>query len=104
MFHVGDKVILNKNRVTRHVPDIKIDTNIHEIVDYELIDNVRYYVLDDFRKNFFTEDELLLAEMSGLVQGIDNTKQKMTLKQIENILGFEIELINDTTARKKKRK
>ena len=59
MFSVVDKVVINKDIVTRYIPEITIDNEIHEVIAIDIMDGVKYYVLSEYERNFFTEDELL---------------------------------------------
>lgn len=92
MFKIGDKVIINKDKVTIHIPPIEIDDKIHEIIQVDKVVDIIAYVLSGYEKNYFVGEELLSAKKSKK-QNCETTKQKMTLEQIEATLGFEIELI-----------
>ena len=92
MFKVGDLVVINKNKVTTHIPHIKIDNEVHRIIAVDRMVDMISYVLSGYEKNFFTEDELL--DISKVKDKDKPKKQKMTLEQIESTLGFEIELID----------
>lgn len=93
MFKVGDLVVINKNKVTTHIPHIKIDNEVHRIIAVDRMVDMISYVLSGYEKNFFTEDELL--DISKVEDKDKPKKQKMTLEQIESTLGFEIELIEN---------
>lgn len=59
MFFLGDKVILNKYTVKKHVPQIDIDVDLHEIIDFEIYNGIKYYVLSGFEDNYFIAEELI---------------------------------------------
>lgn len=101
MFKVGDKVIINKDRVTIHIPPIEPDDEIHEVIKVDKVVDIISYVLSGYEKNYFVEEELLNAK-KVLKENNKTTKQKMTLEQIEATLGFEIELIESKSSKKKK--
>lgn len=101
MFKVGDRVIINKDTVTRHIPDIKVDDDIHEIIKVHRVVDIVSYVLSGYEKNFFVADELI--NIKNLAQYDSKpVKQKMTLEQIEATLGFEIELVESKPSKRKK--
>ena len=63
MFFLGDKVMINKYFVKKHIPPIdERDDDIHTIIDFEWYEGEKYYVLDKYKNNFFITDELLLVE------------------------------------------
>ena len=99
MFKVGDLVVINKNKVTTHIPHIKIDNEVHRIIAVDRMVDMITYVLSGYEKNFFTEDELL--DVSKVDDKDKPKKQKMTLEQIESTLGFEIELIESDNKKRK---
>ena len=101
MFKVGDKVIINKDKVTIHIPPIEADSDIHEIIEVDKVVDITTYVLSGYEKNYFIEDELLDAK-KVIKENNKTTKQKMTLEQIEATLGFEIELVEPKSNKKKK--
>lgn len=72
MFSLGDRVIINKDTVTRHIPEITIDSDIHEVIAIDIMEGVKYYVLSEYERNFFTEDELLDCSFSKIIEKIDN--------------------------------
>ena len=105
MFEVGDKVVINPNTVSLHIPYISADKDVHEIIAYETIDNIRYYVLEGYERNYFEEEELLYSEFAYDLKKINkNVKHALTLRQIEALLGFDIELIEDNTSPRKRKK
>ena len=63
MFFIGDKVILNKYTLTKHIPQIDIDSELHEVIDFELYDGIKYYVLSGFEENYFVAKELIYADL-----------------------------------------
>ena len=67
MFSLGDRVVINKDTVTRHIPEITIDNEIHEVIAIDIMDGVKYYVLSEYERNFFTEDELLDYSFSKIM-------------------------------------
>ena len=72
MFSLGDRVIINKDTVTRHIPEITIDNEIHEVIAIDIMDGVKYYVLSEYERNFFTEDELLDYSFSKIIHKVSN--------------------------------
>lgn len=61
-FFLGDKVKVNKYTVKPHVPPIDIDDEIHTIVNFERYEGEKFYVLNEYEENFFTDVELVLVE------------------------------------------
>ena len=41
MFSLGDRVVINKDTVTRHIPEITIDNEIHEVIAIDIMDGVK---------------------------------------------------------------
>lgn len=72
MFSLGDRVVINKDTVTRHIPEITIDNEIHEVIAIDIMDGVKYYVLSEYERNFFTEDELLDYSFSKIMDKVSN--------------------------------
>lgn len=72
MFSLGDRVVINKDTVTRHIPEITIDNEIHEVIAIDIMDGVKYYVLSEYERNFFTEDELLDYSFSKIMDKVNN--------------------------------
>lgn len=72
MFSLGDRVVINKDTVTRHIPEITIDSEIHEVIAIDIMDGVKYYVLSEYERNFFTEDELLDYSFSKIMDKVNN--------------------------------
>lgn len=72
MFSLGDRVVINKDTVTRHIPEITIDNEIHEVIAIDIMDGVKYYVLSEYERNFFTEDELLDYSFSKIMDKVGN--------------------------------
>lgn len=101
MFKLGDKVIINKDKVTRHIPPIEVDDEVHEIIAIDRVVDITSYVLSGYRKNFFVAEELLDAKKVKKQNG-ESVKHKMTLEQIEATLGFKIELIESKSSKRKK--
>lgn len=64
MFFLGDKVLVNENKLRMHDPEIDIDDEPHEILDFEFHwgSGFKLYKLKDYDENFFIEDELILVE------------------------------------------
>ena len=100
MFKIGDKVILNKDKITIHIPPITIDNEIHEILSIDRVVDTVTYVLSGYEKNYFVEDELVNIANKNY-KSKNSNKQKMTLEQIEATLGFEIELIESLHNKKR---
>ena len=72
MFSLGDRVVINKDTVTRHIPEITIDNESHEVIAIDIMDGVKYYVLSEYERNFFTEDELLDYSFSKIIDKVSN--------------------------------
>lgn len=72
MFSLGDRVVINKDTVTRHIPEITIDNEVHEVIAIDIMDGVKYYVLSEYERNFFTEDELLDYSFSKIIDKVSN--------------------------------